>query len=131
MRGKRIYDPKIYHFGMGIILSWRQARPNSLSGSSVYLLLNFLKEFMEGLLHKKSNAKDNFWSERLLCMAQQTLVNETFALLIILWIVFFLFEAPDPYSFSLVLDNISVIIWLSLGLISLGLLYIWNLFFSC
>ena len=85
VRGNRVCDPKIRHFGMWFILSWRQSRPSRVR-KNFYLSLNCLKEFRYGpMLRKRAITIDNFLSERPICMAEQISNYQISVLLTVLW----------------------------------------------
>ena len=72
------------------------------SGRAFELPLNCLREFRWGSVPGRDPSPEItfFILERLICMAGQTFIDQTSALLILLWITLLPFEAPDPYPFS-------------------------------
>ena len=104
MKGSKTCYPKICHFGMWIILSWRQSRPRD-SGKTFTSPLTILKNLDRELYQKKKKRllpEITFLSERHICMAWQISNYQTSAHLIVLWIVLPppLLEAPDLYPIS-------------------------------
>ena len=70
------------------------------SGEAPCLSLNCSKEYRLGdLCQEESYSQREFLSQR--DLEQQTFVSQALALLILLWVLFFSFEAPDPHSFLL------------------------------
>lgn len=64
-RGSRTCDPKIWDFGMWIILSWMESRSNRIRKNFFNLSFNCLKEFKQGgCIRKTAITRNNFLHQK-------------------------------------------------------------------